>query len=133
MNSGFERPVLVLFQSQPSDEHSDALARAGLRVEVIVDEGVTDDMVLSLGPALIAIEFDITRGPSAFVLPQRLRANPRMNAIPILMYAPLLRAEHIEDIARSGLMWLQIGTSDNSKLIAAVRGVLAASGVVHIR
>ena len=60
MNSDLGRPVVVLFHSQPNDDHSDALARAGLRVEVFVDEGVSDEMVLSLAPALIAIEFNIT-------------------------------------------------------------------------
>jgi hypothetical protein len=131
MNPDIWRPVVVLFQSRANVDHSDALARAGLRVEVISDEGVTEDIVLSLGPNLIAIEFDASRGPSAFDLPRRLRANPRMNTIRIIMYAPLLRAEHIEDIARSGLMWLQVGTADNLKLIAAVRGVLAAASVMH--
>jgi hypothetical protein len=129
MVPGFDRPVVVLFQSQPNDDHTDALARAGLRVEVILDENVSDAAVLSLWPALIAIEFDTARGASAFDLPRRLRANPRLNATPIIMYAPVLHAEHIEDIARSGLLWLQIGTSDNVKLIAAVRGVIAAAGV----
>jgi DNA-binding response OmpR family regulator len=131
MNPDFGWPVVVLFQSRANDDHRHALARAGLRVEVIRDERVSEATVLSLAPNLIAIEFDSSRGTSAFDLPRRLRANPRMNMIPIIMYAPLLRAEDIEDIARSGLMWLQVGTTDNLKLIAAVRGVLAAASVIH--
>jgi hypothetical protein len=41
-----------------------------------------------------------------------------------------LSAEDIERAARGGAMWLQLEPSDGLKLVAAIRGVLNAAGIV---
>ena len=53
-----------------------------------------------------------------------LRAHPQLRKTPIIVFATLLNAEHIEIAARSGLLWLQI--SPVNKLVAAVSGLLSA-------
>ena len=54
-----------------------------------------------------------------------LRAHPQLRNTPIIVFATLLNAEHIESAAQSGLLWLQITPVE--KLVAAVRGLLSAT------
>jgi hypothetical protein len=47
--------------------------------------------------------------------------------IPIVIYGHQLRPQDIEDAARVGALWLHIEPADGARLVAAVRGLFAAS------
>ena len=78
-------------------------------------------------PAIIAIELDGERSAGALELAPRLRADgARTMSIPVIVYGHRLSAADIERVATGGAMWLQLEPSDGPKLVAAIRGVLAA-------
>jgi hypothetical protein len=56
-----------------------------------------------------------------------------MRSPPVIVYGYGLSAEEIEHAARAGALWLQLEPSDGTKLVAAIRGVLAASSAGHVR
>ena len=54
----------------------------------------------------------------------RLRSDARAREIPVIIYGDRLQAHDIENASRTGLLWVQVCSDDNLKLIA-IRGVLA--------
>jgi CheY-like chemotaxis protein len=120
------RGVILLFEAAGGTrEHATLLQRAGFHVEVSSVDMRDPGKALSTAPALIAVELDPGHDAKTFEFARGLRAHPQLQTTPILVYATVLNAEHIEMAARSGLLWLQITPTD--KLVAAVRGLLSAA------
>lgn len=59
-------------------------------------------------------------------LARHLQSNDRARAIPFVVYGAQLSAFHIESIARAGAMWLQIEPSQGTKMVGAIRRIVAA-------
>ena len=124
-----ERKALVLL-IQPVNavhDHAASLARAGFQVQASPDDRISERDVLAVAPDVIAVELEAARSADTLDLARRLRADPRTRSIPVILYSTQLQPEHIENAPRAGVLWLQIGSSDGHKLVAAVRGVVARS------
>jgi hypothetical protein len=124
-------PVVLLVEpSEPKHKHAELLMRAGLRVVQLPPHEVNSRLLDEVKPAIIAAELDGSQQSDALDLASRLSedARPRSMPIPVIVYGHGLRAEDIEAAARGGAMWLQLEPSDGLKLVAAIRGVLAAAG-----
>ena len=122
--------VLLVEPSGPKHQHAEVVTRAGFRVVRLPPEEVTPPQILDVGPAIIAVELDGANAGDALDLAPRLRADARARSIPVIVYGHGLDASDIERAARGGAMWLQLEPSDGLKLVAAIRGVLTASGIV---
>jgi hypothetical protein len=125
-------PLVLLAESAHADHHHDEmLTRAGFRVVTLPIREVTPTLIRDVKPAIVAIEFDGEQPTDALDLAPRLRANgrPRAIPIPVIVYGFGLSAPDIERVATGGAMWLQLEPSDGVKLVAAIRGVLTASGI----
>ena len=125
-------PLVLLAESAHAEHHhAEILARAGLRVIRLPAHEVTSALMRDVKPAIIAIEFDGLQPNDGLDLAPRLRADARPRAIPIpvIVYGHGLSAADIERAATGGAMWLQLEPSDGTKLVAAIRGVLAAGGI----
>jgi len=122
-------PGVVLLIEAPDSQHDHAvlLRAARLIVEVSSRALIEDRDILRIAPALIAVELEPSRTAETLEFARRLRALPQLQQTPIIVFATLLHAEHIEAAARSGVLWLQIGPIDSMKLVAAVRGLLSAT------
>jgi hypothetical protein len=116
--------ILLIEGANATHEHATLLQRSGFRVEVSRGDASDPGEILSLAPALIAVELESARTVETFKFARGLRAHPHLRATPILVYATVLNPEHIETAARNGLLWLQITPVE--KLVAAVRGLLSA-------
>jgi len=118
--------VLLIEPSNPIHQHAQHLAGAGFVVATLPLEEVMSGFV-AVQPAVIAVELDPERPEDVFKLAWRLRADQPMRAIPVIVYGHGLSADDIERAARGGAMWLQLEPADGNKLVAAIRGVLAAA------
>jgi CheY-like chemotaxis protein len=122
-----EQPLVLLIEPQVArHRHAAALEKAGFRSASVLADHVDIDRVLDQRPAVIAAELDGSAA-GTLELARRLRQNPRTRLIPLVIYGHDLRPQHIEDAARAGALWLQLEPSDGARLVAAVRGVVAAS------
>ena len=123
------KPLVVLVE--PTDarnqHHSESLARAGFRVSSVQTEDVEVARVLEQRPAVIAAELDGAGLVTTLSLAKRFRQNPEARLIPFVIYGHHLRPQDIEDAARAGALWLQLEPADGARLVAAVRGLVAAS------
>jgi hypothetical protein len=120
--------VLLVEPSDPKHHHAELLRRAGFQVVTLPMAEITGDLLREVSPALVAIELDAARTSDVLGLNPRLRSElHRSIPVPVIVYGHGLNALDIEQAARGGAMWLQLEPSDGAKLIAAVRGVLAAS------
>lgn len=120
-----DQPLVLLIE--PADaryHHADALASAGFRSQRVAAADMDIARLQSLRPAVIAAERD---GGIPLELVKRLRQDPRTRLIPFIIYGHHLRPEDIENAARSGALWLQLEPNDGARLVAAVRGLIAAS------
>lgn len=126
-------PVVRLVEpSDPKHQHTEMLTRAGFRVVRSPAHEVTVQRMQDVKPAIIAVELDGSGSRDALDLAPRLRAEARPLAIPIpvIVYGHGLSAPDIECAATGGAMWLQLEPSDGAKLVAAIRGVLIADGIL---
>jgi hypothetical protein len=131
--SDISPPVVLLVEpADPAHHHAELLTRAGLRVVHLPPHEVTSSLLEEVNPAIIAAELDGSQQRDALDLALRLReeARPRSTPVPVIVYGQGLSAEDIERAARGGAMWLQLERSDGLKLVAAIRGVLTAAGIV---
>lgn len=132
--SASDPPVVLLVEpSNARHHHAELLERAGFRVERLPPQDLGERQMRDLEPATVAIELDDGRAADALDLVTRLRANasPRAVPVPVIVYGHALSASDIEHAARRGAMWLQLEPSDGTKLVAAIRGVLSASGITR--
>ena len=81
-------------------------------------------------PVLIAIELNDEQPGDALDRAPRPRDNapPRSIPIPVIVYGNGLSTAEIERAA-NGAMWLEHKHADGKKLVAAIRGVLAAARI----
>jgi len=119
--------LLVVPRGVRNRHHAETLARAGYRVSSVAAETVTIGDVLQQRPAVIAAELEHSGLEGTLSLAKRFRENPQALLIPFIIYGHQLRPEDIEDAARAGALWLQIEPTDGARLVAAVRGLIAAS------
>ena len=119
--------LLVEHKGARNQGHTKALVDAGFRVESVASEEANIARVLARRPAVVAAELDGHGALAALDLARRFRENPRARLIPFIIYGHHLRARDIEDAARAGALWLQLEPADGARLVAAVRGVIAAS------
>ena len=123
-----DQPLVLLVE--PKDgrhEHAAFLARAGFRVESVTTETVDIAGVIKRRPAVVAAELDGSGSATTLNLARRFRQDPRARPIPFIIYGHHLRSQDIEDAARAGALWLQLEPTDGARLVAAVRGLIAAS------
>jgi DNA-binding response OmpR family regulator len=133
MESPSGPPVVLLVEpSDPKHHHAEMLTRAGFRVVQLPPHEVTTLRTQDVKPAIVAVELDGSGSSDALDLAPRLRreARPRTIPIPVIVYGHGLSAADIERAAMAGAMWLQLEPSDGAKLVAAIRGVLTADGVL---
>jgi hypothetical protein len=127
-------PLVLLAESDHAEHHHlEILTRAGFRVVRLPVDELTSTLIRDVKPAIIAVELDGSRQGDALDLAPRLRrdARPRAIPIPIIVYGHGLSPADIEAAATGGAMWLQLEPSDGAKLVAAIRGVLAAADPQH--
>jgi hypothetical protein len=124
--------ILLVEPLHPKHEHADLLTRAGFRVERLSPADLDGPRIRDIRPAIVAIELDGARTDDALDIASRLRVSPSRRAVPlpVIVYGHGLSAADIERAARSGAMWLQLEPSDGTKLVAAIRGVLTAGGIL---
>jgi DNA-binding response OmpR family regulator len=131
IQSAVSPPVVLLVEPfEPKHKHAELLTRAGLRVVQLPPHEVNSRLLEDVNPVIIAAEVDGSHQSDALDLAPRLRADARLAPVPVIVYGHHLNSEDIERAARGGAMWLQLEPSDGLKLVAAIRGVLAAAGVV---
>jgi hypothetical protein len=82
--------------------------------------------VLEQAPAVVAVELD-GDGCTTLGLARRFRQTPDARLIPFIIHGHALPPRDIEEAARAGALWLQMEATDSPRLIAAVRGLIAAS------
>ena len=121
------QPLVLLIEPQaPQHRHADALAKAGFRPVSVLAENLDVGRVLEQRPAVIAAELDGSANVT-LDLAKRLRQDRHTRYTPVVIYGHELRAQDIENAARAGALWLQIEPGDGARLVAAVRGLVAAS------
>jgi hypothetical protein len=135
--------VLLVEPSAARHHHAALLAGAGFRVELLPPQAVTTQLIQDTNPAIIAIELDESNPGDALELAPRLRASADSRLTgpeerrgskfrtPVIVYGHGLAAADIERAARGGALWVQLEPADGVKLVAAIRGVLTAAGVLH--
>jgi CheY-like chemotaxis protein len=106
---------------------AESLARAGFRVASVTTEQVDIPRILEQAPAVVAAELDPAGAAMTLELARRFRQNPQGRLIPFVIYGHELSARDIEDAARAGALWLQLEPADGARLVAAVRGLIAAA------
>ena len=119
--------LLVEPKGARNQGHTKALVGAGFRVESVASEEADPARVLERRPAVVVAELDGAGAVATLNLARRFRMNPQARLIPFIIYGHQLRAQDIEDAARAGALWLQLEPADGARLLAAVRGVIAAS------
>lgn len=120
-------PLVLLIEPKGAQhQHTAPLARAGFRVASMAVEEVDIARVLDQRPAIIAAELD-GQSPTMLNLARRFRQNPQGRLIPFIIYGHQLGPWEIEEAARVGALWLQLQPADGARLVAAVRGLIAAS------
>jgi hypothetical protein len=137
-------PLVLLVEPSPArHHHADLLRRAGFHVELRSPRAVTAQLLEEANPAIIAVELDESSPNDALELTPRLRGSIQSRLTeseegrgsgvrtPVIVYGHGLAAADIERAARGGALWLQLEPSDGVKLVAAIRGVLTAAGVLH--
>jgi hypothetical protein len=119
--------LLIEPHATRNQRHAQSLMRAGYRVSSVAAEGIDIGHVLQRRPAVIAAELDHSGLVRTLNLAKRFRENPQARLIPFIIYGHQLRPRDIEDAARAGALWLQLEPTDGARLVAAVRGLIAAS------
>ena len=115
----------VILLVDAKDEYAALLRRSGFTVEIAAGDTTDTGTIVATRPALVAVQLDTTRSAETLETARLLRAHPQLRNTPIVVFAAVLDAKHIEEAARSGLLWLQLNPVD--KLVAAVRGLLSAT------
>jgi len=119
--------LLVEPRGVRNQRHAEFLAQAGYRVSSVAGEHIHIADVLQQRPAVIAAALDRSGLMGTLDLAKRFRENPQGRLIPFIIYGHELRPQDIESAARAGALWLQIEPTDGARLVAAVRGLIAAS------
>ena len=121
------RPLVLLVEPEGArHRHAARIASAGFRVASMASEDLDIGRVLEQSPAVVAAEL-AGDGSTTLSLARRFREIPDARLIPFIIYGHELRARDIEEAARAGALWLQMETTDGARLVAAVRGLIAAS------
>ena len=119
--------LLIEPRGAQNERHADYLTRAGYRVSSVATDHVDIDQVLQQRPAVVAAELDHSGLVGTLNLAKRFRENSQARPIPFIIYGHALRPQDIENAARAGALWLQLEPADGARLVAAVRGLIAAS------
>jgi CheY-like chemotaxis protein len=121
------QPLVLLIEPHAAQHrHADLLEKAGFRSVSVLAQNLDVGRVLEQRPAVIAAELDGAANVT-LDLAKRLRQDRHTRFIPVVIYGHELRPQDIENAARAGALWLQIEPGDGARLVAAVRGLVAAS------
>jgi PleD family two-component response regulator len=124
---GDTQPLVLLIEPKRArHQHQESVARAGFRVASLAADDVEIARIVEQCPAVVAAELDGSRSRT-LNLARRFRQIPETRLIPFLIYGHKLPPRDIEDAARAGALWLQLEPTDGARLVAAVRGLVAAS------
>ena len=120
------QPLVLLIEPQVARHRpAAALEKAGFR-SASVDAGEVDvDRVADQRPAVIAAELDGS-AVATLELARRVRQNPQTRLIPLVIYGHDLRRS-TSRMPLAGALRLQPEPDDDARLVAVVRGVVAAS------
>jgi len=122
-----DRPLVLLVEPKGAQhKHAALVAGAGFRVASVAVEDVDIRRILEQRPAVVAAELD-GGGAATLNLASRFRQTREARLIPFIIYGHELGAREIEAAARAGALWLQLEPNDGARLVAAVRGLIAAS------
>src|SRR5215208_539009 len=123
-----DQPLVLLVEPRGAQHtHSEKISHAGFRVTTVAAHEFDVPRVLAQSPAVIAAELDGAGSASTLSLARQFRQNPQGRPIPFIVFGHHLRNSDIEEIARAGALWLQLEPADGARLVAAVRGLIAAS------
>ncbi len=123
-----DQPLVLLVEPNGGQhQHTELLERAGFRVASVATEKIDVARLVEQGPAVVAAELDGSGSATTLNLARRFRQDQRARPIPFVIYGHHLRPQDIEDAARAGALWLQLEPTDGARLVAAVRGLIAAS------
>ena len=126
-------PMILLVQAIETNTRPEMLRLAGFRVHGSSDVTQLGRDVLTIKPAMIAIELAASQSIDVVQCASEIRMHAHARDIPIIVYADRLRPDDIENAARARLLWVQIGAGDDLKLVAAIRGVLAGRAAADTR
>jgi CheY-like chemotaxis protein len=121
----------VVLLIEPKDEsraaHTDALRGAGFTVVAVADCRAGLYALSELTPQIIVASVNPETHDECLTLCERLRADPRTKAVPILLTAETITTEGLERAADMKVLGIAVGPHDEAKITGAVRGVLAVS------
>jgi two-component system, chemotaxis family, chemotaxis protein CheY len=121
-------PVLVIGADGSSrEQYAEALRGAGFTVVTAADCEAAFETVTSLTPQLVVVSFHPGTRDDALALCQHLKSDSRTRAVPILLTSEAIDADDLRRATDMSVLGLTIGPRDGTKLVSAVRGVLAVS------
>ena len=126
--SGTSRVVLLIEPDEKSSTvYADALRGSGFTVVVVPDTAEAADALMEIAPQIIIARFDPRTHDECFALCERLKADARTTAIPLLLTSAGMSANDLERATHISVLGVSIGPRDGGKITSAVRGVLAAA------
>jgi CheY-like chemotaxis protein len=127
-SAGSSMPVFVLIAAEISRRHhADAAAKAGLRVMSVAAHEAKAARILEQAPTVVAVEFSAANPGQTWEFIRALRKLPDGGRIPCIVYGQCLSPDDIKSAAQAGALWLHVEPFDSARLVAAVRGIAAAT------
>ena len=106
--------------------YTDALRDAGCTVTMAADSADAYAAAVAHAPDVIVVGFDAGLREDRFGLCKRLGDDPRTRQIPILLTSAAVDQRDLERATSTGVLALVLESRDATKLVSAVRGVVAA-------
>jgi two-component system, chemotaxis family, chemotaxis protein CheY len=103
-----------------------ALRDAGFDADAIAEYSTALRVLAQLRPSVIVAGFHRDTRDECLAFCQRLKADSRMRAIPIVLVSGSIDQDDLQRAMDISLLALAVPPLDGSKLVGAVKGVLAA-------
>lgn len=119
---------LVLLESDDAARgaYEAALREAGFGVAIVQDSAQACDAAVASLPDVLVVGFDPAVRDDRFNLCVRLGSDARTRQIPILLTSSVFARADVELATKSGALVLVLESRDPTKLVSAVKGVMAA-------
>jgi CheY-like chemotaxis protein len=125
--SGTSGVVLLI---EPTDEsriaYADALSDSGFTVAAVPDCTAALHALAEVTPQIVIVTFDPQTHDECLAFCGRLKGDPRLRAIPILLTSETIDGDDLRRANEMKVLGMIVGRRDAAKLTGAVRGVLAA-------
>jgi CheY-like chemotaxis protein len=105
--------------------YADTLRSAGLLVTALADAETAYRVAVERQPRVIIACVNGANRNDRLAFCRRLKADPRTQTIPTLLASTTLSAEDIRLATASGALAIAVSPNDGTKLVSAIRGVLA--------